>query len=284
MRLDKLLADMGAGSRSDLKKAIRAGRVTVNGAAVRQADFPVEEGAAVTFDGKTVPYEAFSYLLLYKPAGVLSATEDPHRETVLDLVRRQANESGTFLRRDLAPVGRLDLDAEGLLLLTNDGQLAHELLSPKRLIPKTYFVLLERDVTKEDVRRFAEGLPVPADPEAGSAKAGEAFTAEPAKLEACPAEKLPAGLPTMPRPVSAGLTGGTGQSPKTPPDNSRRHAAYVTITEGRFHEVKRMFRVTGSRVLYLRRVSMGPLTLDPSLSPGTYRKLTSAELAALRAL
>ena len=229
MRLDKYLADMGAGTRSELKKAVRAGRVTVNGEKAKDPAAQVAPQDEVCLDGKRIAYEQYVYYMLHKPAGVISATRDPRERTVLDLI----DEGG---RKDLFPVGRLDRDTEGLLLITNDGGLAHRLLSPKKHVDKVYFARLDKPVGEEEKRLFAQGL-----------KVDEDFTAMPADLEILePANEVK-----------------------------------ITIREGKFHQVKRMFEAVGREVLYLKRLSMGPLCLDESLHAGEYRRLTVEEESAI---
>lgn len=229
MRLDKYLAEMGAGTRSELKKAVRAGRVTINGVKVKDSSIHVGEDDVVSMDGKEIKYERFVYYLMNKPAGVISATEDPRERTVLDLIGGQQ-------RRGLFPVGRLDKDTEGLLLITNDGELAHRLLSPGRHVDKVYFARLDGPVGERERELFAQGLRV-----------DETLTAMPAVLEILE------------------------------PANEVR----VTIREGKFHQVKRMFAAVGREVLYLKRLSMGPLTLDNGLAAGAYRRLTEEEESAI---
>ena len=232
MRLDKYLSEMGAGTRSELKKAVRAGRVTVNGVKASDASMHVEEGDEIFMDGERVAYEQFVYYLMNKPAGVISATEDTRDRTVLDLLEGQQ-------RKGLFPVGRLDRDTEGLLLITNNGELAHRLLSPKNHVDKVYFARLDAPVGETERRLFAEGLRV-----------DETFTA------------MPAGLEIL------------------DPGNEVK----VTIREGKFHQIKRMFEAVGREVLYLKRLSMGPLALDGSLPPGAYRRLTEEEESAIISL
>jgi len=232
MRLDKYLSEMGAGTRSELKKAVRSGRVTVNGVKARDASMHVEEGDEIFMDGERVAYEQFVYYLMNKPAGVISATEDTRDRTVLDLLEGQQ-------RKGLFPVGRLDRDTEGLLLITNNGELAHRLLSPKNHVDKVYFARLDAPVGETERRMFAEGLRV-----------DETFTAMPAELEVLD------------------------------PGNEVK----VTIREGKFHQIKRMFEAVGREVLYLKRLSMGPLALDGSLPPGAYRRLTEEEESAIISL
>lgn len=232
IRLDKYLADMGIGTRSQVKTLLKKGQISVNGAAVREPELKISPGEDdVCYNGESVSYMEYEYYMLHKPAGCVSATEDKRHKTVLDYV--------ASTRKDLFPVGRLDLDTEGLLLLTNDGELAHRLLSPKRHVPKTYYAKIDGFVTSEDCQSFAEGLDI-----------GEEKPTRPAEL----------------RILSAGEVS----------------EITVTITEGKFHQVKRMFAAVGKQVLYLKRLSMGSLILDESLAAGEYRKLTKEEIVKLK--
>ena len=232
IRLDKFLADMGVGTRSELKKAIRAGRVKIDGIIAKKPEEKVDtEEQVVTFDDKVIGYQEYEYFMLHKPAGVVSATKDPKEKTVLDLI------TGTR-RKDLFPVGRLDKDTEGLLLITNDGDLSHRLLTPGKHVDKTYFARIEGCVTEEDVKSFSEGLDIKDD-----------TLTMPAKLVV----------------LSAG-------------DISEIE---VTIQEGRYHQVKRMFEAVGKKVIYLKRLSMGSLMLDETLEKGAFRPLTEEELDKL---
>ena len=220
MRIDKFLSNAGAGSRSQVKTDLKKGLVLVNGQAVRSADFQVDPAAdTITFKGRELCLPGNRYYMLNKPMGCVSATEDPREKTVLDLFPAE-------LRKDLFPVGRLDKDTEGLLLLTTDGALSHQLISPKK-----------ESVTKEDLLRLETGVNI-----------GEAALTLPAKAEA------------------------------TDDD----HVIYLSICEGRFHQVKRMLQATCNKVTRLKRVSFGPLSLDTSLKPGAYRALSEDEVALLR--
>ena len=232
MRLDKYLADMGLGTRSEIKKAVRSGRVSVDGRTVTDPGTKVGPEDAVLFDGTAVTYEPYVYYMLHKPAGVISASEDRRERTCVDLIDETR-------RRDLFPVGRLDRDTEGLLLITNDGDLCHRLLTPSRHVDKVYYARISGKVTEEDVRGFADGLQVDAD-----------FRAMPAQLRILRADSV--------------------------------SEVEIVSREGKFHQIKRMFRAVGKEVLYLKRLSMGSLTLDPALQPGTWRRLTAEELAELR--
>lgn len=235
VRLDKYLADMSIGTRQEVKKYIRQGRVMVNGETVKKPEYKIDETKSpVTVDGHPVAYESFEYYMLNKPAGVVSATRDRMAKTVLDLITDKK-------RKDLFPVGRLDKDTEGLLLITNDGALAHRLLSPKKHVDKCYYARIDGKVSAEDQKLFAQGLNI------GSAEEPE--WTKPAKLE---------------------ILSGTEVS-----------EIRLTIQEGKFHQVKRMFQAVGKEVLYLKRERMGTLCLDESLSPGSYRKLTDEEIHCL---
>ena len=274
LRLDKLLAREGFGTRSELGKAIRKGRVCVNGAIVKDPGLRVSEEDEVLFDQRAVLQESYVYYMLNKPAGVVSATEDSREQTVLDLLRNPscgkytASESGDelppgpaaepVLRRGLFPVGRLDKDTEGLLLITDDGQLAHRLLAPGKHVDKTYYALVSGRVTEEDIRAFEDGIEVD----------GE-FTAMPALLSTDLDEEAFAGLfPSNIREI-------------LPLEVTEYSQTLVTIREGKYHQIKRMFASRGKEVLYLKRLSMGTLLLDPSLAPGQYRPLTQKEMDLL---
>lgn len=236
MRLDKYLADMGEGTRQEVKKYIRRGSVTVNGELVRSPERKVDERDQVCLDGRKVSYAAEEYFMLNKPAGVVSATEDKRDRTVLDLIQYKK-------RKDLFPVGRLDKDTEGLLLITNDGALSHRLLSPRHHVDKTYYVEVQGHVTEENRAAFQRGINI------GTEE--EPLVTMPARLEILEA----------------------GQS---------LSRVRLTIREGKFHQVKRMFLSQGMEVTYLKRESMGSLRLDDSLAPGEYRPLTEHEIKRLK--
>lgn len=238
IRLDKYLADMGVGTRQEVKRYIRKGSVSVDGKTVKAPEQKIDgETQRVAVDGQEIGYAAYEYYMLNKPAGVISATEDQRDRTVIDLI-------GDRKRKDLFPAGRLDKDTEGLLLITNDGQLAHRLLSPRRHVDKTYYARIRGRVTEEDVGSFAHGVNI------GSGEAQE-WTA-PGVLEI--------------------IAGG------------EESEILLTIQEGKYHQVKRMFEAVGKEVAYLRREQMGTLTLDKGLKPGEYRPLTAEELALIKAL
>ncbi len=229
-RLDKLLSDSGLYSRSEARALIRAGRVQVGGAAVRQPDAKFDPAAsAITVDGSGICCEKTRFLMLCKPAGVLSATEDARQQTVLDLLPPEYQKLGLF------PVGRLDKDTTGLLLLTNDGDFAHRVISPKKHVPKVYRAQVEGVLTDEDAAAFAQGIVL-----------ADGTQCLPAKLEV--------------------LSPNLGR---------------VTVYEGKYHQVKRMFAARGKPVTALHRLSIGGLALDEALRPGECRELSSEELAAV---
>lgn len=241
-RLDKMLGHLGYGTRSEIKKAVKSGEVTVNGTVVKDSGMQVDPYAdEVIIDGERVRYRQFIYLLMNKPAGVVSATEDNRDKTVVDLL---APEHAAF---DPFPVGRLDKDTEGLLLLTNDGRLAHKLLSPKKHVPKTYFAEVAGRVTEEDGEAFESGVTLE-----------DGYVTLPAKLRILSVEQSTEDNPVW------------------------RSRIELTITEGKFHQVKRMFEAVGKKVTYLKRVSMGSLQLDERLALGEVRELTDEELSALQ--
>ncbi len=235
MRLDKYLSDMGIASRSDLKKDIRKGLVFVNGEMIRDASFTVNSDSRILYKGEEITYEEYSYYMMNKPVGVLSSTEDHKQKTVLDLFSE-------CHRKDLFPVGRLDKDAEGLLLIMNDGKLAHTLLSPKNHIEKKYYVEIPASLKDEDLEPLRHGIQYDTD-----------LVAEPAQVQLLSAN----------------------------PDKS---AVEIIITEGKFHQIKKMFLALSENyvVTKLKRISMGALRLDESLSPGEYRKLSSEEIEGLK--
>lgn len=229
IRLDKFLADMGEGTRSEIKKAIRCGRVCVDDIPAKKPEMKIDiDSQNVTLDGRQIAYHSFEYYMLHKPAGVVSATRDAKEKTVLDLITGDK-------RKDLFPVGRLDKDTEGLLLITNDGDLAHRLLSPGKHVDKVYYARIDAAVDEEDVKAFAEGIDI-----------GDDEMTLPAVLEI----------------VSKG----------------EESEILLTIQEGRFHQVKRMFKARGKNVVYLKRMSMGRLRLDETLKKGEYRSLTEEEI------
>lgn len=292
MRLDKYLADMGLGTRSELKKAIRGGRVSVNQAPARKPELKIDENSdQVSFDGRTIEYRSMEYWMLHKPAGVVSATRDLTQRTVLDLL-------GDDRRKDLFPVGRLDKDTEGLLLVTNDGDMAHRLLAPGKHVDKTYYAEIDRAVDERVVAAFREGIDIgddtptlPAELEILDGRAGSESRPEhdrPAKDD--PASDSPVSDdPTNDGPANddPAKDGPTNDSPVNAPTANAPTASgavfrvLVTIQEGRYHQIKRMFEACGMKVLYLKRLSMGGLVLDENLEKGAARRLTKEELERL---
>jgi 16S rRNA pseudouridine516 synthase len=234
LRIDKMLANLGFGSRKEVKQLLKSGAVKIDDVIVKDAKQHVDTAKqVVTLNGEVIEYREFIYLMMNKPQGVLSATEDSVGETVIDLLELEDQVYEPF------PVGRLDKDTEGLLLITNDGQLSHKLLSPKKHVPKTYFAVIDQEVTDEDVKAFAEGVTL-----------DDGYETKPGEL----------------RILKSGL----------------RSDIELTITEGKFHQVKRMFEAVGKKVIYLKRISMGPLPLDETLELGEYRELTDEEVELLK--
>lgn len=231
-RLDKILAGTGRWSRREVRDMVKVGRVTANGAIPKSADEKYERaGLDLRVDGEQVGSEAFYYLMLHKPAGLLSATEDPKQPTVLDLLPPHLRRVGLF------PVGRLDKDTEGLIILTNDGPLGHELLAPKKHVDKVYFVQVDGVLDAQDAAIFHKGVVL-----------GDGLHCLPAELEIL-------------------------EDPST---------GLVTLREGKYHQVKRMLASREKPVLYLKRLSMGALSLPPELEKGAWRALTEEEKQALK--
>ena len=229
-RLDKIISATGKRSRREVKLLVKQGRILVDGIPAAAADMKVDPAVSeIIMDGENIGYQKYTYLMLHKPAGVLSAVEDRKQQTVLDLLPEELQ------RRGLSPVGRLDKDTEGLLLLTNDGELTHKLLSPRHHVDKVYYARVEGRLESADCGAFAAGMTL-----------GDGL------------ECMPAGLEIL-----------------------SDSEALVTLQEGKFHQVKRMLAARGKPVIYLKRLSMGPLRLDESLQPGQFRHLTEEELAAL---
>ena len=230
MRIDKFLANSGIGTRKEVKELLKKKMIKVNDIVVTEAKTHIDEdNDIITFGGERIEYKEFLYIMLNKPQDVISATDDPRHRTVLDLLEEPLTKVGLF------PVGRLDKDTEGLLVLTNDGKMAHELLSPKKHVPKRYYVELKRPLLEDEAVILENGVEL------------ETFTTKPAKIEFITEDKV-----------------------------------YIIISEGKYHQVKRMFKCVGNRVLYLKRTGMGNLGLDDSLKPGEYRDLTSDELELLQ--
>ncbi|MEW8968371.1 pseudouridine synthase [Exiguobacterium alkaliphilum] len=236
MRIDKLLANMGYGSRKDVKLLLKQGAVQVDGQPVKDAKRHVKpETEVVTVFGEAVDYKPFVYLMMNKPEGVVSATEDQVETTVLELI------DPSYAHYELFPVGRLDKDTTGLLLLTNDGAFNHALMSPRKHVDKVYIAEIDGEMTVDDVRRFAEGVELE-----------DGYTTKPARLEV----------------ISR---------------NGRRSMIRLTLSEGKYHQVKRMVAAVGKHVERLERIQIGTLELDPTLERGAYRELTQEEYDALLA-
>ena len=235
MRLDKFLVESGLGSRSQVKQLLKKGQVWVNGAAVTSAKTQIDERSdQIVVDGQTLVYEKFVYYLLNKPKGVISATEDDRHKTVLDLLDDTARQKEVF------PVGRLDVDTHGLLLLTNNGQLSHAMLPPKRHVAKVYQAQVAGLMDQADVERFAQGIEL------------KDFTCQPAQLEIIERD-----------------------------EGAQTSLVRITLSEGKFHQVKRMVLACGKEVTDLQRLSMGPLQLDTNLDLGQWRRLTEEEMQRL---
>ena len=283
IRIDKYLADMGIGTRSEVKKLLRSGRVLVNGQVLKSPETKVDpQKDVVTADGKQLSYERCVWYMVHKDAGCVTAVRDNLHRTVMELLPEEA--AG---RKGLSPVGRLDLDTEGLLLVTDDGETAHRLLSPARHVPKEYFVILgsDRELTEELASRFENGLDI-----------GDDKPTAPAKLRILPwnadyeKEILPwnADHEKEILPWNADYEKGilplNADHDKDIAPGSEYHyrtAVLAVIREGRYHQIKRMFQAVGQEVLYLKRTSFGPLTLDPDLPKGSARKLTAGEVQML---
>ena len=231
MRLDKFLVATGCCTRSVAKKQIRAGDVSVNGVVAKSSELKVdEEKDRITYCGKAVEYRKYTYVLLNKPEGVVSATEDGRDKTVLDLLPEDVRKRGMF------PCGRLDKNTLGLVLLTDNGDLAHRLLAPKSHVEKVYRFKSRYPMSEEDSKRFEMGLTLE-----------DGYETKPAKIE---------------------LIGEYDEG-------------YITLVEGKYHQIKRMLEALDNRIVYLERVRFGPLTLDDTLQRGEWRYLTDVEIAEL---
>ncbi len=301
---------MGVGSRSDLKKAIRKALVTVNGAVEKDPGAQVSAEDHICFDGAEIRYAEQQYYMLHKPAGVLSASEDRRQTTVVDLIRDAASTDASAanasaadhhaadghadgriarstedarVRKDLFPVGRLDKDTEGLLIITNDGPLAHQLLVPKHHIDKTYYAIVTGTITEDDQHAFTRGI-----------RYDEKLTALPATLRVLSTGKTVAELrralgftATSERLLRTRLAGPAfigAEEPADITDDTLVSEVEITIQEGKFHQIKKMVKALpgGKEILYLRRITMGALRLDPALAPGEFRKLRQEEIKILK--
>lgn len=235
MRLDRFLVENGFGTRSQVKQLLKKRQVWVNGEAVTLAKVQInEESDQIVVNGRKLTYEKFVYYLLNKPKGVISATRDDQHQTVLDLLDETAQQKAVF------PVGRLDIDTHGLLLLTNNGPLSHAMLSPKRHVDKLYQAQVAGIMDQADIECFAAGIEL------------RDFTCQPARLEIVEADEA-----------------------------AQTSLVRITISEGKFHQVKRMVSACGKEVTDLQRLSMGPLHLDENLELGQWRRLTREELESL---
>lgn len=230
MRLDKYLCDLNIATRKDLKKIIKSGLVKVNGTEIKDPGFHIDEAKdKVVYNNKTLNYEKYVYFMLNKPDGVVSATEDNISKTVIDIFQKEE-------RNDLFPVGRLDKDTTGLLLVTNDGDLSHRLTSPSHHVSKTYEVTIDHPLSDSEIQELQNGVVLRED-----------------------------GL-TKPAIVKV----------------INENIIHLTITEGKYHQVKRMLAAVNNKVLQLKRLSIGSVTLDAALSEGEYRRLTDEELNILK--
>lgn len=237
LRLDKYLADAGIGTRSEIKACIRKGQVLVNQETAKRPDLKIDpEQDVIAYRNQIIQISQYEYYLLNKPGGYISATKDNAAPTVLSLIESR--------RKDLFPVGRLDKDTEGLLLITNDGALSHRLLSPRHHVDKLYYAVVEGIVTENDILAFAKGLFIGDD-----------------DLDAA----LPAVLTIL----------------RTETPDKELSYVHVTLQEGKFHQVKRMFHAVGKKVIYLKRIGFGPLVLPDDLPSGKYRELTEEEIRLL---
>ena len=234
-RIDKILSNLGYGTRKDLKKIVKNGMVQVNGIIIKDSAMKVDpEKDKIVINGEEIFYREFIYLMMNKPAGVISATFDNKDETVIDLLEVEHQVFEPF------PVGRLDKDTVGLLLLTNDGDLNHRLISPKWKVDKVYFAKINQKVTEEDIEKFKHGITL-----------DDGYRCKEAILEIQKASEEGSEI-------------------------------VLTIQEGKFHQVKRMFEAVGKKVTYLKRIEFGTLPLDEDLEEGEYRELTEGEIAILK--
>ncbi len=234
MRIDKFLSNMGYGSRKQIKIMAAKNKITINGDRVKSCSTHIDpQKDIVIVNNEKVEYKPYVYIMMNKPAGVISASEDKRHKTILDLIGEE------FSHYELHPIGRLDKDTEGLIILTNDGKLTHDLLSPKKHIPKTYYAKIDSFVDEADIIAFSKGINI-----------NDEYTTMPAKLEIIQTD-------------------------------NEQSEVIITICEGKYHQIKRMFIAKGKNVTYLKRIQMNNLQLDPSLELGNYRELTNTELELL---
>lgn len=274
-RIDKLLSHQGFGSRKDIKRLLRSHEVLLNGKQIFDPSLGIDlDTDELSVDGQAVTFQREIYLMMNKIAHTVSANKDGEHQTVFDLLAPEYRTP--YLQEKLHLVGRLDMDTEGLLLFTTDGALTHRLISPKSHVDKTYFVMLEREFTKEEqadvTRRFEEGIAVgPDDNDPG-------FTCEPANVRFPEEGEINSALEkSSVDEVCQRLWNGDIEMLRRP-----ARFAILTITEGKYHQVKRMFTAAGNKVVFLKRLCMGDLRLDGTLKPGEYRPLNEGELALLR--
>ena len=245
MRLDRFLANSGVGTRKEVKDILKKRKIKVNDDIISNGSIHIKENEdIVKYNDEIINYKPFVYIMMNKPDGVISATEDKEHKTVIDLL---GNNYRTY---SLFPVGRLDIDTEGLLILTNDGILTHNLLAPSKHVDKKYYVELRYPVTEEVVEKLEAGIELEKD-----------FITKNAKVEI---------IENSEEPINK-KTGGRNPS-----------KAYITISEGKYHQVKRMFKAVDNKVKYLKRIQMGSLKLDENLKIGEYRELTEKELEILK--
>lgn len=235
-RLDKIIANLGYGTRKEVKQMAKKGMIEVDGEIVKDSSLNIDpEKSVIKINGEEIFYRKYIYLLMNKPAGVISATYDNRDETVIDLLEPDHQVFEPF------PVGRLDKDTVGLLFLTNDGELNHRLISPKHHVDKVYFAKIDKEVNEDDIEKFKNGITL-----------DDGYKCKEAKLE-----------------ILNILDDGTSE-------------VNITIQEGKFHQVKRMFEAVGKSVIYLQRISFGGIELDLDLEEGEYRELTDSEIALLK--
>lgn len=228
-RLDKILVSQGTGSRKEVRELIKKGEVCVNGEVIRKADFKTDaENSSITVKGQPVNYSRHVYIMLNKPSGVVSATNDNHDKTVIDILPEE------YKRKGLFPAGRLDKDTEGLLIITDDGDFAHKMLSPKNHVEKKYITKLDKEITEDTIKAFENGIVF-----------ADGTKCMPAKLEIMP--------------------------------DSGNKKGIVTICEGKYHQVKKMFLCCGINVVHLQRISIGNLYLDSKLPIGSCKLLTKLD-------
>ncbi|KAJ52896.1 16S rRNA pseudouridine516 synthase [Clostridium tetanomorphum] len=236
-RLDKVLANLGYGTRKEVKALVKSGAVEVDEIVVKDSGMNIDpEKCKIKVDGEEINYRKFIYLIMNKPSGVVSATFDNYDETVIDLLEPEYQVFKPF------PVGRLDKDTVGLLLITNDGELNHRLISPKWHVDKVYYAEINKQVDEKDINAFEKGIIL-----------DDGYKCLPGKLEIKKADE-------------------------------NGSEVYVTIQEGKYHQVKRMFEALNKKVIYLKRIKFGSLDLDENLEEGKYRELTEDELNKLKSI